>query len=435
MQTQFSDEQRKNLSIKNAEAVIRRCVHCGFCLSTCPTYLLLGDELDSPRGRIYLIKNMLENEQTPSSNVVRHIDRCLSCLACVTTCPSDVNYMQLIDHARVHIEKTYKRPFRDRLLRRLLTMVLPHRKRFSVAVQLGWLFKPLFGYLPSTRFTRPVIDALRLLPQRPANIEAKEEHFAKPRGQVILLRGCAESVLQPNIRLATIRLLCRSGFRVVEVPDEACCGSLMHHLGQEQAAISSAKKMVNLWHEAIEEHDVSAILTTVSGCGTTLKNYGQMLKEYPDFSGKAIEVSALVQDIGEFLIGAGVPTAKEFDKPIIAYHAPCSLLHAQKAATPPPKLLRSAGFEVRQINEEHICCGSAGVYNILQPELATALKSRKIENIEATGADVIATSNIGCITQLASGLDTPVVHVAELLDWATGGPMPPAVHNFSSTSG
>lgn len=241
------------------------------------------------------------------------------------------------------------------------------------------------------------------------------------------MRGCAESVLQPNIRAATVRLLHRAGYGVAEIPDEGCCGSLAFHLGQEQEAVAAARKMIDLWQAVIEQHGASAILTTISGCGTTLKNYGHMLREDPEYVDKAAQVASLVQDIGEFLADAGMPIAKKFNKPVVAYHPPCSLLHGQNAAAPPPELLRAAGFDVRRIDEEHLCCGSAGVYNILQPEIANALGARKISNIEATDADVIATSNIGCITQLASGLDRPMVHIAELLDWATGGPIPPAI--------
>jgi glycolate oxidase iron-sulfur subunit len=422
MQTQFTDKQRENVDIAQSESVIRRCVHCGFCTATCPTYLLLGDELDSPRGRIYLIKDMLERGTKPAPGVVRHIDRCLSCMACMTTCPSDVNYMHLVDHARVYIENNYQRPWQDRLWRWLLASVLPYRGRFAVALFFGRLMRPATKLLESIRPLQPAVAMLRLVPPSRRPVKRHAVPFSNTRGKVILLEGCAEPVLSPQIRASAIRLLNRAGYEVVRVPGEVCCGSLVHHMGKEKESHAAAQRMVDLWHKTMEKSEISAVVTTVSGCGTTLKNYGFMLRNNPDYAERARHVSSTVRDIAGFLVEVGLPEVIESRKPSVAYHAPCSLQHAQKADQAPRQLLQAAGFELREIAEGHLCCGSAGVYNILQPELAEQLRERKILNVEATGADIIATSNIGCIMQLANGRQKPVVHVVELLDWATGGP-------------
>ncbi|HEX7720233.1 MAG TPA: glycolate oxidase subunit GlcF, partial [Woeseiaceae bacterium] len=423
-QTQFTEQQRENADIAQSESVIRRCVHCGFCTATCPTYVLLGDELDSPRGRIYLIKDMLERGTKPAPGVVRHIDRCLSCMACMTTCPSDVNYMHLVDHARVYIENNYQRPWRDRFWRWLLAAVLPYRGRFAIALFFGRLLKPATQLLQSIRLLQPAVAMLRLVPpsRRPVQVQQSAEPLSNIRGKVILLEGCAEPVLTPQIRASAIRLLNRAGYEVVRVPGEVCCGSLVHHMGKEKESHAAAQRMVDLWHKTMEKSEISAVVTTVSGCGTTLKNYGFMLRNNPDYAERAQHVSSKVRDIAEFLVEAGLPEVIESRKPSVAYHAPCSLQHAQKADQAPRQLLEAAGFELREIAEGHLCCGSAGVYNILQQELAGQLRDRKILNVDATGAEVVATSNIGCIMQLAHGRQKPVLHVVELLDWATGGP-------------
>lgn len=425
MQTQFTDKQRENADVAQSESVIRRCVHCGFCTATCPTYVLLGDELDSPRGRIYLIKEMLERGTKPAPGVVKHIDRCLSCMACVTTCPSDVNYMHLVDHARVYIENNYQRPWRDRFWRWLLASVLPYRRRFAVALFCGRLMKPATQLLRSVKTLQPAVAMLRLVPPSQRPVLQSAEPLSSKRGKVILLEGCAEPVLLPRIRAAAIRLLNRAGYEVVPVPGEVCCGSLVHHMGKENKSHAAAQRMVDLWHKTMQKSEISAVVTTVSGCGTTLKNYGFMLRNNPEYAERARQVSSKVRDIAEFLVEVGLPMVVEPTKPTVAYHAPCSLQHAQKADHAPRQLLEAAGFELREIAEGHLCCGSAGIYNILQPDLANQLRERKMLNVDATGAEVVATSNVGCIMQLANDRQRPVLHVVELLDWATGGPALP----------
>lgn len=410
--------------MSRSESIIRRCVHCGFCTATCPTYVLLGDELDSPRGRIYLIKEMLEKKAKPTAEVVSHIDRCLSCMACMTTCPSDVNYMHLVDHARIYIERNYDRPWRDRFWRWLLASVLPHRRRFVAALMLGRMVRPAAKAIEAFKPLKPAAAMLRLVP-RPRKSQRREPGVvSRKRGKVLLLEGCAEPVLMPHVRDATVRLLNRAGYEVLSVAGEACCGSLVHHLGMESRSTAAAKQMVDLWSAATKKSDVAAILTTVSGCGTTLKNYGFMLQGSPSHAEHARQISSMVCDVAEFFAKVGMPPVVDFVKPAVAYHAPCSLQHAQKAADAPRRLLADAGFEIREIPDGHLCCGSAGVYNILQPEIADQLRERKVSNIVVTTADVVATSNIGCSMQLADIPGMPVVHVVELLDWATGGPRP-----------
>lgn len=425
MQTQFTDQQRLDPDVSRSESIIRRCVHCGFCNATCPTYVLLGDELDGPRGRIYLIKEMLENGAKPTAEVVRHIDRCLSCMACMTTCPSDVNYMHLVDHARVYIEDNYDRPWRDRFWRWLLVSVLPYRRRFSAALKLGRLARPAARVLQASKWLEPAAAMLKLIPSQGKFEKQQPGVVSRKRGAVLLLEGCAEPVLAPHVREATVRLLNRAGYEVLPVPGEACCGSMHHHLGMESRSKAAAKRMVELWSEATAKSGVAAILTTVSGCGTTLRNYGYMLQDNPSHKDRAKRVSSLVCDVGEFFVKVGLPPVVDLIKPTVAYHAPCSLQHAQKAAQAPRSLLAGAGFKVREIRDGHLCCGSAGVYNILQPEIAGQLRDRKVSNIISTGAEVVATSNIGCNMQLSGIPGMPVLHVIELLDWATGGPRPP----------
>jgi len=404
-------------------------VHCGFCTATCPTYVLLGDELDSPRGRIYLIKEMLEKDKPPTPEVVKHIDRCLSCLACMTTCPSGVHYMHLVDHARAHVEETYSRPLGDRVLRALLAKVLPDRKLFRLSLlagSAGRVLAPLFGALGLNRLAA----MLRLVPSRlPPGSEAGHRVFPAQgarRGRVALLQGCAQSVLAPSINEAATRLLTRKGYEVV-LAGEGCCGSLVHHMGREQQALGNARAAIDLWTREIETNGLDAIIVTASGCGTTIKDYGYMLRNDPAYAAKAARVSALAKDISEYLASLDLGAAARPGGLKVAYQAACSLQHGQKIVKQPKELLAMAGFTVSDIGEAHLCCGSAGTYNIMQPEIATRLRDRKVANIERTGADVVATGNIGCMTQLAEATAIPIVHTVELLDWAHGGPRPAAL--------
>ena len=429
MQTSFTLAQLADPNVAEADKILRACVHCGFCTATCPTYVLLGDELDSPRGRIYLIKDMLENDRPATGEVVKHIDRCLSCLACMTTCPSGVHYMHLVDHARAHVEQTYSRPLGDRALRALLAKVLPDRKLFRLSLRagsVGRVLAPLLGALGLDRLAA----MLRLVPDRvppPAQQGRRVFPAQGPRrGRVALLQGCAQSVLASSINEAATRLLTRKGYEVV-LAGEGCCGSLVHHMGREQQALGNARAAIDLWTREIESDGLDAIIVTASGCGTTIKDYGYMLRTEEAYAAKAARVSALAKDISEYLASLDLGPAARPGGLKVAYQSACSLQHGQKIVKQPKELLAKAGFAVSDIGEAHLCCGSAGTYNIMQPEIATRLRDRKVANIERTGADVVATGNIGCMTQIAEATAIPIVHSVELLDWAHGGPRPAAL--------
>ncbi len=427
MQTNFTLAQLADPQIKETEKILRACVHCGFCTATCPTYVLLGDELDSPRGRIYLIKEMLEQDRPATRDVVKHIDRCLSCLSCMTTCPSGVHYMHLVDHAREHIENTYKRPFIDRMLRGLLARVLTDPGLFRLAVVGGIVGRP-FAPLLRAAGLRRLAAMLKLTPRRiPAppseRIGKVYPAFGRRRGRVALLSGCINPVLAPSIDAAAIRVLNRHGVDVVVAAGEGCCGALVHHMGREAEALAMAKNNIDAWTREIEADGLDAILTTVSGCGTTLKDYGFMLRTDTAYAVKGAAVSRLAKDVAEYLAMLRLQPAAA-PRVAVAYHAACSLQHGQKVVREPKELLSKCGFIVKDVPEGHLCCGSAGTYNILQPALAERLRDRKVANIEKLAPDVIAAGNIGCLTQIAAGTAIPIVHTVELIDWATGGPVP-----------
>jgi glycolate oxidase iron-sulfur subunit len=435
MKTEFSPAQLANPDIAEADKILRACVHCGFCTATCPTYVLLGDELDSPRGRIYLIKEMLEKDRPPTREVVKHIDRCLSCLACMTTCPSGVNYMHLVDQARVRIEKQYVRPPTERLLRAALAWVLPRPAWFRLSMILARLGRPLAGLLPATEAASAAPTLLRrikaMLALAPASLPASGPAggsvFAPRgarRGRVALLQGCAQQVLAPRINQAAINLLTRHGIEVVLVKDEQCCGALTHHLGRDDDALARARANITVWSKEAELNGLDAILVTASGCGTVIKDYGFMLREDRNFAGPAARISALAKDITEYLAGIDLLPSQQNGDVVIAYHSACSLQHGQKITQAPKELLSNSGFVVKDVPESHLCCGSAGTYNILQPDIANRLRDRKVANIAMVRPDMIAAGNIGCMVQIAGGTSVPVVHTIELLDWATGGPRP-----------
>ena len=433
MQTNFTLEQLADPSIAESESILRKCVHCGFCTATCPTFKLLGDELDSPRGRIYLIKDMLENGRPADKVTVRHIDRCLSCLSCMTTCPSGVNYMHLVDHARSHIENTYKRPLIDRLLRNILVFVLPYPNRFRLLIQVGKLAKPVAKLLKfSGNLFGRIANSLDLIPNRlkTATYTTPGEFISgasNKRGRVALLSGCAQQVLDPSINDATIRLLNRIGYDVVIPASETCCGALTHHLGKEELALQFVRKNVDVWWNEIEGNGLDAILITASGCGTMIKDYDFLLRTDPQYSKRSKRVVSLVKDITEFLsqIDLGKPKLDQVYK--VTYHSACSMQHGQKIIKEPIDLLTQAGFEVNNVPEGYMCCGSAGTYNILQPKIANELRARKVENIKITEPNIVATGNIGCMTQLSESLDVPIVHTVELLDWVYGGVKPESI--------
>lgn len=427
MQTNFTPAQLANPAIAESEQILRKCVHCGFCTATCPTFVTLGDELDSPRGRIYLIKDMLENDKPATDRVVKHLDRCLSCLSCTTTCPSGVDYMHLIDTARAQIEKTYKRPIGDRLLRKLLSVVVPNPALFRLSL-IGARIAAPFARLMPGRLTGMVRMGARPMAapswvDKPQVIPA----VGPRKGRVAILTGCAQQVLETEINESTVRLLTRLGIEVVVARGAGCCGSLVHHMGKEEKSHHQARANIDAWTAELEDEGLDAIVITASGCGTTVKDYGHMLQHDPAYARKAERISTLARDITEFLVeldlDEGVFTSTPHGGPRVAYHSACSMQHGQKINRPPRDLLTRAGYEVLEIAEGHLCCGSAGVYNLLQPEIAASLQERKRGNIRAIAPDLVATGNIGCMIQIETD-DLKVVHTVQLLDWASGGPVP-----------
>jgi glycolate oxidase iron-sulfur subunit len=439
MQTKFTAEQLADPRMAEADGILRACVHCGLCTATCPTYLLLGDERDSPRGRIYLIKEMFESGKPASEEVTTHMDRCLSCLSCMTTCPSGVDYLHLADLAREHIAKTRPRHKRDRLMRRLIASTVPFPRRLRAALVGARLVRPLIrpfaGLMQRSGFA-PVSAMIELAPKR--WLSSPKQRFPglakaeNSRGRrVILLEGCAQKALRPEVNDATVRLLNQSGLDVVVPAGAGCCGALVLHMGDHDSAAQSARRNITAWEQEIEAGGVEAVLVNVSGCGTTVKDYGHVMRHDGQFAERAKRIAGLTRDISEYLVGLQLGAPKRWSSLRIAYHSACSLQHGQQITEQPVELLKQAGFAVVSIPEGHICCGSAGTYNMLQPELSGQLRDRKIGNIESVKPDIVATGNIGCITQLQHGTDIPVVHTVELLDWAYGGPVPRGLAAFA----
>ena len=426
MQTTFSPEQLKDPGIARANEILRTCVHCGFCTATCPTYQVLGDELDSPRGRIYLIKDMLEKGRPADAQTVKHIDRCLSCLACMTTCPSGVHYMHLVDQARDYIEQTYKRPLMDRMLRAVLAWVIPHPMRFRLALLAAKIGRAFAGLMPDARLRAMLEMAPKEIP--PVSRNDDPQTFAAigvRKMRVALMTGCAQKALNTDINDATIRLLRRLGCEVVIAKGMGCCGALTHHMGKAEQAHGSAAANIRAWMAEKAGGGLDAIVINTSGCGTTVKDYGHMFRN-DALAAEAAEVSGLALDISELLVKIGLPQGAPKGLRV-AYHAACSLQHGQQVKTAPKDLLKRAGFEVVEPADSHLCCGSAGTYNLLQPEISAQLKTRKVATLEARKPDIISAGNIGCMMQIGSATGVPVVHTVELLDWATGGPRPRAL--------
>ncbi|WP_083480981.1 glycolate oxidase subunit GlcF, partial [Jannaschia donghaensis] len=453
MQTTFTDAQLADPGIKRSNEILRSCVHCGFCTATCPTYQVLGDELDSPRGRIYLIKDMLESGRDADEKTVKHIDRCLSCLACMTTCPSGVHYMHLVDHAREHIEKTYKRPLMDRMLRWTLAQILPYPGRFRLALLGAKLGRPFAKFMPDVRLRAMLEMAPKTIPPVSRNDDPQTFPAEHKKMRVALMTGCAQKALNTDINDATIRLLTRLGAEVVVAEGAGCCGALTHHMGKTDESHRFAAANIEAWVKEADGAGLDAIVINTSGCGTTVKDYGHMFRNDP-LAQKAARVSALTRDVSEVLMDllpkdhvfvtpprpardgvGGVPTGRAPD-PVgqgamqVAYHSACSLQHGQQIKAAPKDLLKRAGFTVLEPRDPHLCCGSAGTYNLMQPEISQELKRRKIATLEDKHPDVIAAGNIGCMMQIGSGASVPIVHTVELLDWATGGPIPPAIEGF-----
>ena len=429
METNFSKEQLKDKDNKSSEKIFRKCVHCGFCNATCPTYQLLGDELDGPRGRIYLIKDMLENNKQANEKIVKHIDRCLSCYSCMTTCPSGVNYMHLIDHGRSHIEKTYKRPLKDKIIRDFLSKALPSSFNFRIIFILSQFLKPFKFFFPKkikaminlmpTKFPRKTMPVMEIY---------QSKNKKKPVARVALLTGCVQKILSPQINEATIRLLTRHGIEVVVPKNIDCCGSLNHHLGKENLANQTFKNNISIWYDEYLKNGLDAIISNTSGCGTTLKDYEFIFRSDQDLSKKAKKISELTKDISEYLeenVKLNFSTNSKNDKSYkIAYHSACSLQHGQKIHKEPINLIKKTGNEVVEIPDGHICCGSAGTYNLLQIDIAKDLLKNKITNINKIKPQIISTGNIGCIMQISHATKIPILHTVEIIDWYTGGPKP-----------
>jgi glycolate oxidase iron-sulfur subunit len=431
MQTTFTEAQLQDAGTRRANEILRSCVHCGFCTATCPTYQVLGDELDSPRGRIYLIKDMLENERVPDAKTVKHIDRCLSCLSCMSTCPSGVHYMHLIDHARAYIEQNYKRPLMDRVLRRVLAAILPYPGRFRLALLGAKIARPFRGMIPDARLKAMLDMAPREIP--PVSRNDDPQTFAPdgaPRMRVALMTGCAQKALNTDINDATIRLLRRLGCEVVVAQGAGCCGALTHHMGREDDSHAFAERNIRAWSAEMQGKGLDAIVINTSGCGTTVKDYGHMFRE-TELAEQATQVAALAMDVSELLMKLELPQGQD-QKLTIAYHAACSLQHGQQIKTHPKTLLKRAGYTVVEPADSHLCCGSAGTYNLLQPEISAELKARKVQTLEARSPDIIAAGNIGCMMQIGSAASVPVVHTVELLDWALGGPRPAGLDRTES---
>ncbi len=424
MQTHFSVDQLESPTIREMDAVLRKCVHCGFCLSACPTYSILGDERDSPRGRIYLIKDMLETDGQSLPQVRPHVDKCLSCLACTSVCPSGVDYGHYVDYARAYVDEKAPRSTLDTLIRRILSRTIPNPGLFRLSLLAGRLGKPFAGL-----FGKKLGALLKMAPGKLPPAESLGAPGVYPAEgervkRVALLAGCAQQVLRPAINAATIRLLNRLGCEVVVSASAGCCGALVHHMGRAGEARAFAAANIDAWMREVEGSGLDAIIVNASGCGTEVKDYGHLFKDDTEMAEKAATISALTQDVSEVIADLPWPTAAKAEAVSVAYHDPCSLLHGQKISAGPRALLRAAGFEIREIPGQHFCCGSAGTYNLLQDKLASQLKDRRQAAVRKTNAAVLATGNIGCQVQLQDGLDMPVVHTVELLDWASGGPKP-----------
>ena len=435
METNFSQEQLKDKDNKSSEKILRKCVHCGFCNATCPTYQLLGDELDGPRGRIYLIKDMLEKKKPANEKIVKHIDRCLSCYGCMTTCPSGVNYMHLIDHGRSHIEKTYKRSLRDRLIRNFLSKVLPKSVNFRIVAILTKFIKPFRFFFP-----KQIREMIELMPTSfPSKKLPKMKIYPasnrkKPIARVALLTGCVQKIISPQINESTIRLLNRHGIEVVVSKGIECCGSLNHHLGKTNLSNQTFKKNILIWYEEYLKNGLDAIISNTSGCGTTLKDYGFIFRDDNDLKKKARKISELTKDITEYLDNKVklnfISKMINEKKYRIAYHSACSMQHGQKVHKEPINLIKKTGNEVFDIPDGHLCCGSAGTYNLLQNDIAKRLLKNKIENINKIKPQFISTGNIGCITQIGQETKIPILHTIEIIDWYTGGPKPEILKNL-----
>ncbi|MCZ6627364.1 MAG: glycolate oxidase subunit GlcF [SAR324 cluster bacterium] len=426
MQTSITERQARHPDAQIAEDILRTCVHCGFCNATCPTYQLRGVEMEGPRGRIYLIKALLEDQISHSDSVVDHLDNCLSCLACETTCPSGVRYSHLIDSARSRIEEQHERSFSGRMQRKLLAKLLPNPKLFRTALRLGQMAKPFAFLMPSMQ--REMLARIPYRIPRPSRLDRPgvREAEGKRRARVSLLTGCAQKVMGPAINDATLRLLARLGCEVVLPAGLGCCGALVYHMGNHEDSLPAMKQNIDRWHAEMENGGLDHIVINTSGCGVVVKDYGHIFRNDPAYAEKAARVSSITRDVSEVVsqLGLGSRAAASTSGMRVAYHDACSLQHGQKVRAEPRALLKVAGFEVLEIPDGHLCCGSAGTYNLLKPGTAGELGRMKAEAVASVEPQVVAMGNIGCMEQIAAYLPIPVVHTVQLLDWATGGPKP-----------
>ena len=404
MQTRLADFIKDTDDGREAEAILRKCVHCGFCTATCPTYQLLGDELDGPRGRIYLIKQMLEGAPV-SARTQLHLDRCLTCRSCETTCPSGVEYGRLLDVGRAVVDAQVKRSWSSRVQRWGLRELLSRPGLFGAAMALGRWLRPA---LPRTLREK-------VLPARPAVAWPQPRH----RRRMLVLAGCVQPAMMPSVNAATARVLDRLGISLVEAPGAGCCGAVRHHLDDTAGARADARRNIDAWWPLIESDGIEALVLTASACGLEVKDYAHLLRDDPQYREKAAQIAALTRDVAEVLAAEsealaavlpGPPTAKK-----LAFHAPCTLQHGLRIKNAVESLLRAAGFELTSVADAHLCCGSAGTYAVLQPDLSGRLRARKLAALAAGGADAIASANVGCIAHLAGGTETPVRHWVEYL--------------------
>ena len=432
MQTHFTEAQLADPLIREGDEILRTCVHCGFCTATCPTFVITGDERDSPRGRIWMLREVLERPESASKETSYHIDRCLGCLSCTSTCPSGVDYAHLLDIGREKLDSLVPRPATDKLMRWMLAAIIPHAAKFQAMMRLANLGRPLSFIMPQM-----MRAALQKLPRKMPGLDpvgSQTETFAvlssagkAPVKRVILLAGCAQRALDPEINASTIRVLNRLGVEVIVRKEAHCCGALAHHIGEPKQADAAMRAAIYAWHEEITAGAIDAIIVNASGCGTMVKDYGHLMRHDAAMAPLAAAISAKAKDVSELI--ADLDLASIIQPHVsgtcgpLAYHSACSLQHGQKIHDLPLALLRQAGFDVVQPVNGHLCCGSAGVYNILQPAMASALQQRKLTSLQNTGAVAVAAGNIGCITQLDSDA-LPVRHTIQFIDWASGGPRP-----------
>ncbi|HWD26479.1 MAG TPA: glycolate oxidase subunit GlcF [Rhizomicrobium sp.] len=419
MRTAFTPTQLTDPHIAEAAKSIRACVHCGICTATCPTYVLLGDERDGPRGRIVLMQNMLEKGGAPDAETVVHVDRCLSCLACRTACPSSVDYAKLVDEARSHIQTHYRRPLADKLLRWLIATVMPRPALTRAGMMAAKLAGPLAGVLPG-RLKAMARIARRTEVHGP--VSPPRAILPNPK-RIALMPGCVQAAIAPQIDAAVTRVLARRGIELVPLEGAGCCGSLVHHLGRSEDAKNWARRAIEAFERPGGNEQFDGVLITATGCSAHMKDLSHLFLDDPLWLPRA---RALAEATRDFL-DLATPREAAPRHLRVAWHAPCSLQNGLKLAGRGEALLAAAGFDVAQIPEGHLCCGSAGSYSILQPDIADALRARKLGNIAGLGADIVASANIGCLHHLAGDDAPPLVHLAELIDWAEGGPVPVAL--------